>query len=75
MKQPNSPQDSSVRHLHCANEECNAKYPEPLYNIGFNAQITDSAARPLWVCSRHIPERITYPVGLHGEELKKVGRR
>jgi hypothetical protein len=64
----------SARHLHCANEECNTKYPEPMYNIAFNTQLV-GGARPMWVCSRHIPERITDPVGLHGEERIKAGRK
>jgi hypothetical protein len=64
----------SALQLHCANEECSAKYPEPMYNIGFNAQLVGDA-HPMWVCSRHIPERITYPVGLHGEDWKKAGRK
>ncbi len=75
MTQPNSPQDSSAKHLHCANEECTAKYPEPMYNIAFSGQVAGVASHPMWVCIKHIPSDQPLPVGLHGEEWKKAGRK
>lgn len=75
MTQQNLLTDSSMRQLHCANEECNAKYPEPMYNIAFIGQNAGVASRPMWVCLKHIPDNISFPVGLHGEEWKRTGRK
>jgi hypothetical protein len=69
-KRLNSLDDSSMRQLHCSNEECNAHYPTPLYNV--NAKGTQKQ-KPQWVCVDHIPRTMEYghPIGLHGEELKR----
>lgn len=65
-----TPTDSSMKHLHCASEECTAQYPEPLYNVAAKMQQAGAASRPDWRCIRHIPQDMTFPIALHGEDFK-----
>jgi hypothetical protein len=69
------PINDSLKHLHCASEECDAHYPEPMYNVAFALQNAGVANRPDWRCVRHIPPELSYPVSLHGDDWERSGRK
>lgn len=74
MKNVSSTLDaSSMKQLHCASEECDAKYPTPLFNISYNDQIAGYSPKSIFVCIKHLPRHkdTTFPVGLHGEDYKQ----